>query len=128
MRQTTPQRTIMISINGTGEDAQVFYSYLSPISGLSYIDAPICDLQCNQATYCLYVLDFASTLNGWEIIDISPYGASPILPQMKGANNLSIQTFNPYTSPTTYRFYINYQNSITGKKISIDPQEGNIPR
>jgi hypothetical protein len=128
MPLTTPQRTISVTIIGTDKEAQVVYSYLSPVSGLSYINSPLCDLVVNQPVYCLFVLDYASTMNGWTICDTSPYGDSPPLAQTAGALNLSILTYNPHTTEDTYRFYINYRNTITGAKIAIDPQEGNIPR
>lgn len=128
MPQAIPQRTITISLTGTGEDAQAFYTYLSPITGLSYLGAPVCDLKCSQPTFCLYVLDFASTLSGWTIIDTTPVAGSGTLSQTPGANHLSVATFNPYTTDSTYNFYINYRNTITGKTVHIDPQEGNVPR
>jgi hypothetical protein len=128
MTLATPQRTITISIIGTDKDAQVFYSYLSPVTGQSYINAPKCDLVVNQPVYCLFVLDYASTISGWTIVDTSPYGNSPPLAQTPGALNLSILTYDPHTTDDIYRFYINYLNTVTGVPISIDPQEGNIPR
>jgi hypothetical protein len=128
MQLTTPQRTITISLLGTDQDTQAFYSYLSPVTGQSYIDAPLCDLLVNQPVYCLFVLDYASTMSGWTIVDTSPYGRSPALEQTPGALNLSVLTYNPHTTTDTYRFYINYLNTITGTTVSIDPQEGNIPR
>jgi hypothetical protein len=127
MAQTIPQRTISVSILGTDNDAQVLYNYSSPITGLTYTNSPQCDLLCNQPSYSLFVLDYAATRNGWAIVNITPYGDSPALAQTPGAYNLSILTFNPYTAQDTYRFYINYHNTITGAKISIDPQEGNVP-
>jgi hypothetical protein len=128
MPQTIPQRSISITILGTDKDAQVVYNYASPITGLTYTNAPACDMLCNQPSYSLFVLDFPTTGNGWTIVDITPKGDSPTLSQTAGAYNLSILTFNPHTTEDTYRFYINYRNSITGAKISVDPQEGNIPR
>ncbi|MGJ9416289.1 hypothetical protein ACHAC9_00780 [Massilia sp. CMS3.1] len=128
MSLTTPQRIITISIIGTGKDAQAFYSYLSPVTGQSYINAPLCDLLVNQPVYCLFVLDYASTMSGWTIVNTSPYGRSPELSQTPGALNLSVLTYNPHTTEDKYQFYINYLNTITNVTIGIDPQEGNIPR
>lgn len=128
MPSTVPQRTISISITGTDKDAQVRYSYWSPVTGESFLNAPICDLSCNQPTYCLYVLDFMATQNGWSITGTSPNGDSPVLTQVPGAYHLSVLTFNPHTTDTQYRFFINYHNSLTGVDIQFDPQETNIPR
>lgn len=128
MAQTIPQRLVSITVVGTDDRSSVVYTYSSPITGLSYNNAPTCDIESNQPTYSLFVLDYVSTMNGWVIVDTSPRGDSPVLSQVPGAYNLSILTFNPHTTEGTYRFYINYRNTITGAKISIDPQEGNIPR
>jgi hypothetical protein len=128
MAQTIPQRTVTITVVGTDDKSSILYNYVSPITGLSYTNSPTCDLLCNQPSYSLFVLDYISTLNGWVIVDTSPHGDSPVLSQVPGAYNLSILTFNPHTNDDTYRFYINYRNTITGARISVDPQEGNIPR
>ncbi|APA68743.1 MULTISPECIES: hypothetical protein [unclassified Janthinobacterium] len=127
MAFTTPQRTITISIIGNDQNAQVRYSYWSPITGLTYQQSPICDLTSKQATYCLFLLDYESTRNGWTIVNTSPNGTSPVLAQVAGAYNLSVMTINPYTTLDTYNFYINYRNALTGIEVSFDPQEGNIP-
>jgi hypothetical protein len=126
MAHSTAQRTITLSINGSDKDAQVFYTYTSPVTGLSYVDAPVCDLLCNQPINCLFLLDYLSTLNGWTIIDTTPNG-TPALEQVAGARRLSIMTINPYDTPGTYKFFINYKNELTGAVIHRDPQEGNIP-
>lgn len=127
MASSTPQRLITLSINGNDKYAQVYYTYNCPVTGLAYINSPVCDLLCNQAVNCLFILDYASTLNGWTIINTTPNG-SPELKQVPGALNLSILTINPYNAPDTYKFYINYKNMQTEAVINIDPQEGNIPR
>lgn len=127
MSLTIPQRTITISINGADQNARVTYTYLSPISGASFTNAPNCDLSCNQPTYCLYLLDFTASQNGWTIVKTSPNQDSGALSQVPGPFNLSLLTFNPYTATDTYRFYIHYLNMMTGAKICFDPQEGNIP-
>lgn len=127
MQLTTPQRSITLSLSGTGKDAQATYSYWSPVYGTTHVNAPVCELSCNQATYCLYLLDYAATQNGWTIVKTSPREGSGALCQVPGAFNLSILTYNPYTVDATYRFYIHYLNTMTGVSIAIDPQEGNIP-
>lgn len=126
MPQAVPQRVITISINGTDHEANVAYTYQSPITGQSYANAPICDMVVDRAIYSLFVLDYISTLNGWTITQTTPYQDSPTLLQVAGALNLSLLTFNSYTTEHTYRFYIHYRNSITGATMCRDPQEGNI--
>lgn len=125
MSQAIPQRVITVTIIGNDKDAQVQYSYLSPINGQLFTNAPTCDLKVDRAVYSLFVLDYASTLNGWSISETSPYEASPALSQVAGAFHLSLLTFNPYTTEHTYRFYIHYRNK-NGIYIKRDPQEGNV--
>lgn len=127
MALPAPQRTITISILGTDGEAQVLYSYWSPISGLTYQNSPVCDIKCDQPTDCLFVLDFEATRRGWTIVNTTPRDKSAALEQVPGAKHLSILTINPYTSLDTYNFYIHYRNSVTGAKLAVDPQEGNIP-
>lgn len=126
MSQAIPQRVITITIVGNGKDAQVLYTYLSPVTGQTYTNSPTCDMVCDRAVYSLFVLDYSSTLNGWTIAETSPYEASPVLSQVPGAFHLSLLTFNPYTTEHVYRFYIHYRNSLNGVHIKRDPQEGNI--
>lgn len=154
---TTPiaQRTITITVNpvsassarldvqvGDGENKvhldvaapaaarnDVTYSYWSPVSGMSYTNAQQCDLKIDRPTYCLFVLDFQSSLAGWTITKTEPYGDSAKLAFVKGPNELSIQTYNPYKNVgDTYRYYIFYKNILTGEVFSEDPQEGNVIR
>jgi hypothetical protein len=122
-----PQRSITISINGTDNNASVTYTYWSPVYGTNYVNSPSCDLSCNQPTFCLYLLDFTTSQNGWTIVKSSPHQDSGSLNQVIGPNNLSLQTFNSYTALDTYRFYIHYYNMVTKARICFDPQEGNIP-
>jgi hypothetical protein len=122
------QRFITISIDGVQDSGRAFYSYTSPIFGTSYVRSPKCDISIDQPTYTLFLLDFASTMNGWAITGISPKETYPSMETQLGPMGLSIMTINPYDSPTTvYKYYIHYRNSISGAKIKIDPQEGNIP-
>lgn len=125
---TNPQRTITISLSGTGEDATATYSYVSPVTGSTFLNAPVCDLKCQQASYCLYILDFASTKAGWTLTGTAPNGGATGMTSVPGALNLSLLTFDPYTCYSTYRFYLRYLNTLTGAEIEIDPQEGNVPR
>ncbi|MDQ2822406.1 MAG: hypothetical protein M3Y65_18850 [Pseudomonadota bacterium] len=127
MTQPTPQRVITISIAGIGEKAEVYYTYLSPVTGLSYINSPICDLVADQAINSLFVLDYFSTKNGWTIMAISPRKDSPSMEFVRGALQLSILTINPYSNVgMVYQFYVHYLNTVSGVEIKRDPQEGNV--
>lgn len=127
MPQAIPQRVITLTIVGNDSDAQVLYTYLSPVTGQSFINAPVCNMVCDRAVYSLFVLDYTSTLNGWTICETSSHDSSPSLLQVPGALNLSIMTFNSFTTEHIYRFYIHYRNSLNGKTMKRDPQETNIP-
>jgi len=127
MTQPAPQRVITVSIIGTGEDADVYYSYLSPVSGLSYTYCPVCDIVADQAINSLFVLDYFATQNGWTIAGSSPKEGSPSLESVQGALNLSMMTINPYSSPeAVYKFFIHYVNTVTGDEMERDPQIGNV--
>lgn len=122
-----PQRLITITVNGNDKNSTVFYTYTSPLDGLVRVDSPVCDLLCNAPVNCLYVLDYISTQNGWIITETTPNG-TPALDQYPGAKQQSIMTVNPYNSPGVFKYFIHYRNELTGATISIDPQEGNVPR
>lgn len=122
-----PQRFISISIDGVQNNGRIFYSYTSPIFGITLINSPICDISVDQPTYSLYLLDFPSTMNGWVITGLTPKGDSPALTTEMGPQGLSIMTINPCDPATpTHQYYIHYRNSITGAEIKKDPQEGNV--
>jgi len=122
MTQPAPQRVITISINGTGQDAQVYYTYLSPVTGLSYTNCPVCDMVADQPVNSLFVLDYFSTKNGWTITEISPRSGSPKLESVPGALKLSILTVNPFNNvDALYRFYIHYLNTVNGVEMERDP-------
>jgi hypothetical protein len=123
-----PQRTISLSIAGIDELAEVKYSYWSPVTGEHHADVPVCDLLVNRPINSLFTLDYQSSLNGWIITGTHPHTHSRTLPSTIGPNELSVSTFNTNEySGDVFRFYIDYRNTITGAKISIDPQEGNVP-
>lgn len=128
MPEAVPQRSIVLSLVGTDESTDVYYTYLSPVTGLTYTNCPVCDMVADQAVNSLFVLDYVSTLNGWTITKITPREGSPSMVSVPGALNLSIVTVNPYTSMETYQFYIHYLNIINGVEIERDPQQGNIPK
>jgi hypothetical protein len=125
-----PQRVIHVSLRAIGDNIAAFYTYVSPLFGTSYIDAPRCDIKCDRPTYTLYVLDFASTLNGWTIHGADFVKNHDHLKASQGPENLSIQIFNPHRDNTSVdNFFIVYTNPnhCHGKLVPIDPQEGNIP-
>lgn len=122
------QRVVSVSLRDLGNITAAFYTYVSPLTGLSYTNAPVCDISVDQPTLTLFVLDFASTLDGWYITGAKlPPGN--VFSAVQGPGNLSIQIFNPYfDSSSKFSFTINYANELKDRKVPIDPQEGNIPR
>ena len=136
---TTPvsQRTITITITPIAaafDDKKqpkfdVTYSYWSPVTGLHYTNAQLCDLKIDRPTRCLYVIDFQSSQAGWTVVDTTPNGDSRPLAFLNGPHNQSLQNVDPYLSPRdVYNYFLNYENTVTGDTFSEDPQEGNIPR
>ena len=125
-----PQRVIHVSLREIGDKIAAFYTYVSPLFGTSYIDAPKCEIKCDRPTFTLYVLDFASTLNGW-IIDDAQFGRNADkLTATPGPGKLSIQVFNPYNNDHGVEYFslvYSNENYRNGEPVAIDPQEGNIP-
>jgi hypothetical protein len=129
-KNATPQRTVNISVMGRyAEDAQVTYSYWSPNDGFNRIATTTCDLYQKGATNTLFILDYASTLNGWTIVGTKPNPPNaPALETIRGPAHTSIMTMFPnLDEPETYKFFIVYQNTITDETLERDPQEGNKP-
>ena len=125
-----PQRVVHVSLRPIGTNIVAFYTYVSPLFGTSYIDAPVCDLKSDRPTYTLYVLDFASTINGWKINGIEQPHDTDGLSAIPGPKSLSIQVFNPHHDDSSIEnFSIVYSNPNyhDGVLVPIDPQEGNIP-
>jgi hypothetical protein len=127
MERSLPQRVITISVVGNEENAAVYYSYVSPVTGLVYINAPVCDILVDRPICTLYTLDYSSCFNGWTVTEISPHDESPPLKWVPGAKDLSIMTVNPHKTHDKYNYYIHYKNSLTGAIMKRDPQEENVP-
>ncbi|MEM8513764.1 hypothetical protein RCH14_003100 [Massilia sp. MP_M2] len=124
------QRVIHVSLREVGDNIAAFYTYVSPLFGTSYIDAPVCEIKCDRPTFTLYVLDFVSTLNGWTIQGADFLENPDDLTATAGPEHLSLQVFNPHNDDTSVgNFFIVYTNPNYrhGKLVPIDPQEGNIP-
>jgi hypothetical protein len=125
-----PQRVIHVSLREIGNNIAAFYTYVSPLHGTSYIDAPVCDIECDRPTFTLYAVDFASTINGW-IIDSADFGDNPDkLTAKHGPEKLSIQVFNPHNDDdgvANFSIVYSNKNHHHGLPVPIDPQEGNIP-
>jgi hypothetical protein len=129
MEYATPQRTVAISLSGRmAEDTTVTYSYWSPNDGYTRTGSSSCDLYHKTTTNTLFVLDFASTQNGWTITGTvpKPFG-SPSLKTTLGPANTSIMTHFKDKTPDdeSFRFYILYTNTLTGADVRFDPQEEN---
>lgn len=129
MTTAVPQRTVSICLLGrTADDAQISYSYWSPNDGMVRVASPICDMVNKKATNTLFVLDYPTTLNGWNIVGTKPkHPGAPTLATAVGPANTSIITFDPCLIKGDFAFYIIYENTITQSKVYFDPQEGNEP-
>jgi hypothetical protein len=130
MTNATPQRIVNITLTGRhADETQVMYSYWSPNDGFVRSGGPNCDLYQQYATNTLFVLDYASTLNGWTIVRTEPNPPGTLgLEMIRGPKNTSLMTLFPDRHPgEVYNFYIVYKNEITGDTVRFDPQEGNIP-
>lgn len=127
-KDPVPQRVITVSIFGVEKNARVFYSYSSPISGNTYVNAPTCEIKIDQPTHTMYVLDFAASMNGWTFSKIVPRNDPKPLVPVLATNKLSISTLNPYEADyPDHAYYIEYYNTITHATMPHDPQENNVP-
>jgi hypothetical protein len=126
-KKPVPQRVISISIAGVNEDARVFYTYTSPISGAAFINSPTCDILIDQPTDTLYLIDFSASMNGWVFKGIVPrHDAKPLNIEIS-KNKLSLTTFNLYDPEyRDHAYYIDYYNIITDSPMAHDPQENNV--
>lgn len=125
-----PQRVVHVSLREIGNKIAAFYTYVSPLFRTSHIDAPFCNIKCDRPTFTLYVLDFASTINGWTIDGIEQAHDTDKLTATLGPERLSIQVYNPHdddTSVENFSIVYSNQNHHHGEPVPIDPQEGNIP-
>lgn len=130
MKHARPQRTVSIRLTGRRKsDAQVAYTYWTPSDGTTRTDSPKCELYNEAGTNTLFLLDYASTRNGWTIIGIEPNPAdAPCLETILGPANTSIMTLFPDSDyPETFKFYIVYSNTLTEETVKYDPQEENTP-
>lgn len=130
MKHARPQRTVTISLSGRQKsDARVVYTYWCPSDGLTRTDTPVCTLYNEKGTNTLFLLDYASTLNGWTIVGIEPNPAdAPVLDSIPGPANGSLLTLFPDTDrPQIFNFYIVYLNTLTEQTVRFDPQEENTP-
>jgi hypothetical protein len=123
-----PQRTVNICLSGRNDDdTSIAYSFWSPNDGLTRLRAPVCDMIEKVATNTLFILDYASTLNGWTIVGIEPRPPSPAIQYVMGPENTSVLTIDPCVKAGIFAFYISYLNTITNAQLKFDPQEGNEP-
>jgi len=130
MKTATPQRSVTIAICGrSADDAQVRYSYWSPVDGVTRTATPKCHLDQTRATNTLFLLDYQSSLNGWTISGVEPNPAgAPALETIPGPAGQSVMTLFPNLPVTeTFKFYIVYTNTLTGAVVRFDPQEDNTP-
>lgn len=127
MSSAIPQRLVTIALKRREGRMKAEYTYVSPVSGRAFQDAPSCDLTVNQPTYCLFVLDFSTTASGWTIQNICADPTSPGIAFVRGPYNLSILTSDPAFPDTVYKFSICYENTVTKETYCEDPQEGNGP-
>ena len=132
-----PQRVVTISLTTfgnakVGKAWKARYTYVSPVTGECFQNSPTCNLKVTQATKCLFVLDFLSTQAGWTITKITRNGTT-LIPALLGPDGLSLMTSNPFlpdlttNSTTVYKFFIWYENKVTGDHYHEDPQESNGP-
>ncbi|WP_332852288.1 hypothetical protein [Duganella sp. S19_KUP01_CR8] len=103
----------------------VTYSYVDPNTN-KYVTTNVCDLMLFKPSCCMFVLDAASTSNGWTITQILPNRSESIDYQL-GPRGLSALTLGNVEKFGIYRYFIVYFNTLSNATYFIDPQEVNIP-
>ena len=130
MTQATPQRTVSVSLTGrTEDDVEIAYSYWSPNDGTTRAGISECSLYQRSATNTLFLLDYASTRNGWTIVGTEPNPPeAPSLETIRGPASQSLMTMFPdIKEPQIFNFFMVFKNTVTGAVVRFDPQERNVP-
>lgn len=119
------QVPVTVSITGVDEFSEVFYTYTDLATGIVHVNAVFADIVAVVPYHTMFVLDYASTRNGWifrdEIIDRGPTPTEHKLAD----NAMSMVTLDKQEF-AKHRFYLVFHNRYTEARLEDDPQEGNV--
>lgn len=120
------QFTVTVTVVGVDHLAEVFYTYTDLATGMLHVNDVFADVVAVVPYHTAFVLDYASTRNGWifrdEIID--RHGA-PKTEHWLADNAMTMVTVNEQEY-AKHRFYLVFHNRYTEARLENDPQEGNV--
>lgn len=118
------QITVTVTVVGVDNHAEVFYTYTDLATGRLHVNAIFADVVAVVPYHTLFVLDYASTRNGW-IFDKNIIDRGPKTQHWPADNAMSMVTLDEEEF-ATHRFYLVLHNRYTDATIQNDPQEGNV--
>lgn len=120
------QLTVTVSVVGVDHHAEVFYTYTDLATGILHVNDVFADVVAVVPYHTVFVLDYASTRNGWifknEIIDRE---GAPKTEHWLADNEMAMVTLDDQEF-ARHRFYLVFHNRYTEARLENDPQEGNV--
>lgn len=119
------QVPVTVTITGVDEFSEVFYTYTDLATGIVHVNDTFADIVAVVPYHTLFVLDYASTRNGWIFRDeIKDRGPTPT-EYWLADNAMSMVTLDKQEF-AKHRFYLVFHNRYTDARLEDDPQEGNV--
>lgn len=129
---------MIVTIVGIDSSSQVFYTFTDDQAANVYVESKQSNVFAVAPFQTLYLLDYASSRNGWLFNDQDgvpldpctvshPPPGEPVLTPPSHqllANKLVLLTLHPASGVCAYR--LKFFNWITSARTSDDPQEANI--
>ncbi len=127
MPEQVKQIPVSIKIDGTGNNAQIFYTYINPADTKLVVNSPTCTVAAAEPYYTLFAIDYTSSAAGWQF-----HPSAPLIPKPDSQaptfttpeDRLSLRTLDQ-SATVTYKFDFIFINTVNGSQTISDPQEGN---
>lgn len=123
MSDAKSQVPVLVSLDyDDNGELRAYYSWVDPSNHfISQMEACIIDAPTPFDT--LFALDYPTGLKGWTLVSVTPADANPAPAFLIAKNQLSLTV--TIEGDISYKFRLNFYNTITKKPFSDDPQEGN---
>ncbi|HEX8601594.1 MAG TPA: hypothetical protein VF774_03040 [Pseudoduganella sp.] len=118
------QVIVVVTIVGVDDNAQVFYTYTDDELNHVHIEDPWSDVRAVIPYHTLYVLDYASSRNGWRFKRHLVWMGRPHTEHWRTDNKLGMITV--HDDRKVHRFKLKFHNRVTGYDVKDDPQEANV--
>ncbi len=120
------QLVVIVTIVGVDEFSQVFYTYTDNQENAVHVDVTQSTVIAVPPYHTLYVLDYASSRNGWLFLpDVVPNpvtGPSTVFSLIES----SLGLITKHEAGPRHNFKLHFLNRFTAKDIWDDPQEANV--